>query len=93
MRWGRVALTLSLSSTVLLQTQETFSMLLLFNTHVGESLTDYSFKSRLSIGHTSFKLIKIMGGIKKTKTSLEEHLRNAFLYLGVVVMIFSPQLM
>lgn len=34
-----------------------------------------------------------MGGIKKTQTSLEEHLRNAFLYLGVVVMIFSPQLM
>lgn len=69
-------------------------MLLLFNTHVGGSLTDYSFKSHLSIGHqTSLKLIKIMGGIKKTQTSLEEHLRNAFLYLGVVAMIFSPQLM
>lgn len=61
----------SLRSTVLLQTQETFSMLLLFDTHVGGSLTDYSFKSHLSISHQTFKLIKIIGGIKK-KTSLEE---------------------
>lgn len=78
-KWQKIAITedemgaggadpLSLSSTVLLQTQETFSMLLLFNTHVGGSLTDYSFKSHLSVGHqTSFKLIKIMGGIKKHK--------------------------
>lgn len=55
----------SLRSTVLLQTQETFSMLLLFDTHVGGSLTDYSFKSHLSISHQTFKLIKIIGGIKK----------------------------
>lgn len=72
-------------------------MLLLFNTHVGGSLMDYSFKSHLSICHqTSFKLIKIIGGIKKNKNKpggRQEDLRNVFLYLGVVVMIFSPRLM
>lgn len=48
-------------------------MLLLFDTHVGGSVTDCSFKSHLSISHqTSFTLIKRIGGIRTSRERRHE---------------------
>lgn len=70
------------------------STLLLFDTHAGGNLTDYSFKSHLSISpqETSCPLIK--RGLARQErlegSYKEDDWRNVFLYLGMVTAEIWP---